>query len=79
MLHQYIQAHKLRSASDVHKHGRSSGSFSLVTGQSEAIKTEYSAVTMHPKEQVNKLLKYRDELRKLARDSNRIGSNKAQM
>ena len=27
---------------------------------------------MHPKEQVNQLLKYRDELRKLARESNMI-------
>ena len=34
---------------------------------------------MHPKEKVNQLLKYRDELRKLARDSNRIASSKAQM
>ena len=50
-----------------------------MTGQSEAIKEEYSAVTMHPKEKVNQLLKYRDELRKLARDSNRIASSKAQM
>lgn len=50
-----------------------------MTGQSEAIKTEYSAVTMHPREKVNQLLKYRDELRKLARDSNRISADKTHM
>ena len=32
MLHQYIQAHKLKSASEVRKIGGSHGAFSLVTG-----------------------------------------------
>lgn len=53
MLHQYISAHKFHSASEVRKNGGSNGAFSLVTGQSEAIKEEYSAVTMHPKEKVS--------------------------
>ena len=72
MLHEYISAHKFKSASEARQEGGSSGAFTLVTGQSEAIKTEYSAVSLHPREKVNQLLKYRDELRKLARDSSLI-------
>ena len=50
-----------------------------MTGQPEAIKIEYSAVTTHPKESVNAYLKRRDELRKEARDSNRIVGDTAQL
>ena len=34
---------------------------------------------MNPKEKVNQLLKYRDELRKLARESNMISSDQRHM
>ena len=53
MLHEYISAHKFKSASETKHAGGNSGAFSLVSGQTEAMKTEFSAVTMHPKEKVN--------------------------
>ena len=80
MLHEYILAHKFKSASEVRQQGGSTNkAFTLVTGQSEAIKEEYSAINMHPKEKVGQLIKYRDELRKLARDSNMISADESQM
>ena len=73
MLHQYIQAHK----PEKHKNkGQINGSVSLVTGQSEAVQREYSAVMMLPKERVSALLKSRDNFRKIARDANRISGHK---
>ena len=48
----------------------------MVTGQSEAVQREYSAVMMMPKEKVSALLKSRDNFRKIARDANRISGHK---
>ena len=47
----------------------------MVTGQPEDIKREYSAVSIHPGEKVRDKLKEREELRKLARESNLISGS----
>ena len=85
VLHEYIQAHKLKNTTSdstnklpgTQKNGNSA--FSLVTGQPETIKSQYSAVIAHPKERVNEILKLRDELRKRARESDRITADKGQI
>ena len=46
-----------------------------MAGQPEDIKREYSAVSIHPKEKVLEKLKEREQLRKLARESNLISGN----
>ena len=63
MLHEYITAHKFKSAHDEPQTFQNDA-FNLVTGESEAMKSQYSAVMMNPKEKVNQMLKYRDDCRK---------------
>ena len=52
MLHEYIQAHKIKKIPQV-----VGSEVNLVTGYDERIQTEYAAISMYPKEKVNKLLK----------------------
>lgn len=72
-IHSYIAAHQLKSTADLAHNSAGSafhqnnqvagGAFSLITGESENIKAAYTAVSMYPKEKVNQLLKYRDDIR----------------
>jgi hypothetical protein len=88
-IHFYIAAHQLKSTSDLthnkagsvfHQNNQvGGGAFSLITGESEAIKSAYTAVSMYPKEKVNQLLKYRDDIRNYERDSNQISGDKASL
>ena len=64
MLHQYINFHKVKKPSKF-----PSGGTNLVTGQNDRLKTEFAAVSMYPKERVDKLLLQRNKLRMKARNA----------
>ena len=67
VLHEYIQAHKLKKVPRA-----VGGEISLVTGQGARIEAEYAAISMYPTEKVSKLLKERDEVRWRARQADQL-------